>query len=53
MEDNSSAPVRTEELLDHETGERIAKSEVTHQQACQLSHTMVKKILFTIVVLFV
>ena len=32
MEDNSSAPERTEDLLDHETGERIAKSEATRQQ---------------------
>ena len=43
MEDNSSAPERTEDQLDHETGERIAKSEVTRQQVCQLSCAMAKK----------
>ncbi|CAB4012121.1 Hypothetical predicted protein [Paramuricea clavata] len=32
VEGNSSAPERTEDLLDHETGERIAKSEATRQQ---------------------
>ena len=53
VEDNSSAPERTEDQLDHETGERIAKSEVTRQQVCQLSCAMAKKILFTIVVHFV
>lgn len=32
VEDNSSAPERTEDLLDHQTGQRIAKSEATRKQ---------------------
>ena len=35
VEDNSSDPERTEDLFDHETGEKIAKFEVTSQQVCQ------------------
>ena len=59
VEDNSSAPERTEDLLDHQTGERIAKSEATRKQVCTIREelalqcTMAKMHLFTIVVPFV
>ena len=37
MEDSSSAPERTEDLLDQETGEKTAKSEATrNQQVCTI-----------------
>ena len=34
VEDNLSAPERTEDLLGQETGEREAKSEATGHQVC-------------------